>query len=197
MTIAGRYVIFFGFDWPSNFAESPITVPDDFWEKGIWDEPYFPPTVTFKTAEAYYQSRKAVMANDKYNYYRIALASTPSLTKKIAREIKLDSAAWNRVREKYMMETLRLKFTQNPDLMSKLMSPEMDGKMFVEASPWDTFWGAGRDEKTLVKEIQKTGCVSLHDGKYHAVVATNMLGNLLMKFRIEQKRAIKKAKKEG
>ena len=194
MTIAGRYVIFFGYDWPSNFAESPICVPDDFGQQGLYDVSF--PMVTFKTAEAYYQSRKAVMAGDKQRYYKIVEAATPSETKKIAREIKLDSAAWNRVREKYMMETLKLKFTQNPDLMSKLMSPEMDGKMFVEASPWDTFWGAGRDEKTLVKEIQKTGCVSLHDGKYHAVVATNMLGKLLTKFQIEQKRAIKKAKKK-
>ena len=30
MTITDKYVLFYGSDWPSNFALSPITVDDDF-----------------------------------------------------------------------------------------------------------------------------------------------------------------------
>ena len=188
MTITDKYVLFFGEDWPSNFAPSPITVYDDFWEKGLFgDEPYFPPTVTFKTAEAYYQSRKAVMAKDKYSYYKITLASTPAETKKIARHIKLDPKEWDKVRVKYMWDTLELKFKQNPNLKSKLLDPSLSNKKFVEASPWDAFWGAGRGEHVLMWELENYGDIQWWDYEHDLPRAENMLGELLTKLRDELK----------
>lgn len=92
MTITDKYVLFYGSDWPSNFAPSPITVDDDFWERGIWDGPEGEPsTITFSTAEAYYQSRKAVEIGDKDSYYKIALASTPAEAKILSYSISLNS----------------------------------------------------------------------------------------------------------
>ena len=191
MTIKGDYILFFGSDWPSNFAQSPITVYDDFWEKGLFgDEPYFPPTVTFKTAEAYYQSRKAVMARDKYSYYKIALANDPAETKKLSRLIKLDAKAWDRIRVKAMWDTLHLKFEQNPDLKEKLLDPSLDGKMFVEASPYDCFWGAGIGEKILARDIETKGYIEWFNFVRDVPYALNMLGELLGKLRIELKSSI-------
>lgn len=186
MTITKDYILFYGDDWPSNFAPSPITVYDDFWEKGLFgDEPYFPPTVTFKTAEAYYQSRKAVMAKDKDRYYKIVNASTPAETKKIAREIKLDPKQWDKERVKWMWETLKLKFGQNPGLKEKLLSEECLDKKFVEASPSDSFWGAGKREFMLLREIERYDDIQWWDYEHDVPRATNMLGELLTKLRDE------------
>jgi len=184
MTITNKYVLFWGEDWPSNFAPSPITTYDDFWEKGLFgNEPYFPPTITFKTAEAYYQSRKAVMAGDKDSYYKIANASTPAETKKIARNIKLDPKKWDKERVKYMWETIQSKFNQNKELKEKLLSPEYLDKKFVEASPYDSFWGAGKSESSLVQEIDRYGDIQWWDYERDLPRATNMLGELLTKLR--------------
>ena len=173
MTITDKYVLFFGNDWPSNFVSSPITVYDDFWEKGLFgNEPYFPPTVTFKTAEAYFQSRKAVFSNDRESYYKIAFAQTPAETKKIARGIKLNSREWDKVRVRYMEETVRLKFSQNPHLLEKLLDPKFDDKIFVEASPWDRFWGVGVKESDFKDEDIGHGL--------------NMLGKILTNFRFNE-----------
>ena len=186
MTIKGKYILFFGNDWPSNFTPSPITVYDDFWEKGLFgDEPYFPPMVTFKTAEAYYQSRKAVMARDKYSYYKIALANDPAETKRIARKIKLNPKEWDKERVKWMWETLKLKFDQNPNLREKLLDHAIDDKEFIEASPYDCFWGAGMSENVLAEEIEETGYISWFDFNRDLPHAQNMLGTLLNRLRNE------------
>ena len=192
MVITKDYILFFGSDWPSNFAPSPITVWDDFqWDedRDLWDrnEPSLPSTITFKTAEAYFQSRKAVMAGDKDSYYKIVRAESPAETKKIARRIKLDSKRWDRMRVKYMMDTLRLKFGQNPELKQKLLDRSLDGKKFVEASPWDTFWGAGRGIKELCEEIDTFGYIEFFDFESDHPIAFNMLGELLNKLRGELK----------
>lgn len=178
MIIFDKYILFYGNDWPSNFAESPITVDDDFWERGMWDGPEGNvPNITFKTAEAYYQSRKAVIAGDKYSYYKIAIAQTPAETKKIARKINLNSKVWDSVRLDYMRTTLMLKFSQNPEMKKKLLDPALDGKIFVEASPWDGFWGVKKTEDELVKEIKETGGVMLNES------SANWLGTILNEIR--------------
>jgi len=188
MTITEKYILFFGTDWPSNFAESPITVADDFQSNDLFGSGT--PTVTFKTAEAYYQSRKAVMAGDKVNYYKIVLAPTPAETKRISHLIKLDPKAWNKVRVKYMWDTLIHKFVQNPTLKDKLLHISLEGKKFVEASPWDCFWGAGMSEKVLAREIEETGDISWFDFNHDLPRAENMLGELLGKVRDQFKNSL-------
>ena len=193
MTIKGDYILFFGSDWPSNFAQSPITVYDDFWEPSLIEsdnEQSWNNLITFKTAEAYYQSRKAVLAGDKYNYYKIALAKDPAETKKLSHLIKLDSKAWDRIRVKAMWDTLHLKFEQNPDLKEKLLDPSLDGKKFVEASPYDCFWGAGISEKVLAREIEETGDISWFNFNRDIPRAENMLGELLGKARDQFKNSL-------
>ena len=153
MTITDRYILFFGPDWPSNFAPSPITIDDEFWYPSLFEENSGCPKVIFKTAEAYFQSRKALVMDDKDSYYKILNASTPAETKRIARTIKLDRERWDNIRVAMMMDTLKQKFTQNPELLKKLLDPSLKYKHFVEASPYDAFWGAGLDERALVSVV--------------------------------------------
>lgn len=189
MVIKKDYVLFYGEDWASNFALSPITVRDDFWVLTLMTNPESGecPSITFPTAEAYFQSRKATLMGDADSYYAIAHAKTPAEAKKIARKIKLNTKSWDRLRVMYMEDTLRLKFGQNPELMKKLMDPALDGKKFVEASPWDSFWGAGRGIKELCEEIDTFGYIEFFDFESDHPMAINMLGELLNKLRKELK----------
>lgn len=185
MTITDNYILFYGHDWPSNFAQSTIVELDPFWSETIYDSNH--PITTFKTAEAYYQSRKAVFANDKYSYYKIAIAKTPGETKRIAHKIKLDSKEWDKVKTKYMWETLTLKFSQNPELLEKLLDERLDDKKFVEASPTDTFWGVGKSEDAIVRLLEeKEWSDKEFDFETDLPVCMNMLGELLTKYRLNE-----------
>jgi len=82
-----------------------------------------------------------------------------------------------------MWDTLVLKFKQNPQLKAKLLNPELLNKKFVEASPYDYFWGAGVSERALTREIEETGDISWFDFKHDLPRAENMLGELLTKLR--------------
>ena len=189
MTITDDYILFYGHDWPSNFAPSIITAPDDFWSPTLIPDPeeHHPEIIRFKTAEAYYQSRKAVVANDVKRYYEIALAKTPGETKRIAREIKLDSRKWDLVKTGYMWDTLTLKFSQNPELMEKLLDERLDGKKFVEASPYDTFWGVGKSEDDILRLIENRAWADDEfDFETDLPKCQNMLGELLTKLRLEE-----------
>lgn len=182
MTLKDKYILFYGFDWPSNFADSPITVNDEFCNEDLFSSDT-PKTITFSTAEAYYQSRKAVFVHDKENFYKILNAKTPGETKKIARNIKLNPKEWDKVKVKYMWETLRLKFEQNPDLKKELLDQKNDNKIFVEASPYDKFWGVGASEEQILKMIELNEDPLGFDFKTDLPRCMNMLGGLLTKLR--------------
>ena len=92
---------------------------------------------------------------------------------------------WDKERVKWMWETLKLKFNQNKDLKEKLLDPEYLNKKFVEASPYDSFWGAGKRESSLVREIDKYRDIQWWDYERDLPRATNMLGELLTKLRDE------------
>jgi len=181
MTITDKYILFYGHDWPSNFAQTTIVELDPFWEETIYDSNR--PIVTFKTSEAYYQSRKALVANDKNSYYKIAHAKTPSETKRLARKINLKSREWDSVRISWMVDTLKKKFDQNPELKAKLLDPSLDGKIFVEASPIDTFWGIGKSEEDCISEIERTGRLETFDFTHDTPYGFNVLGELLNNLR--------------
>ena len=56
-----------------------------------------------------------------------------------------------------MLEVNMCKYTQDKKLQAKLLDPQFDGKLFVEASPTDKIWGIGfaqneaPDDETLWK----------------------------------------------
>lgn len=52
---------------------------------------------------------------------------------------------WEKVKEDIMYKGLMAKFEQHPLIKKKLF--ETDGKSLFETSPYDKYWGTGRDMK--------------------------------------------------
>jgi len=129
------------FFWLSNF--SPY---------GFEKEGYYWPTV-----EHYFQARKF---HDKEFQEKIRKANSPKQAKVLGqtRNIKIRDD-WEDIKENVMLEALREKF-QDPELHERLL--ETGRRQLIENSPYDKYWGCGRDGS----------------GK-------NRLGRLLMKVREE------------
>lgn len=85
---------------------------------------------------------KALHFGDVETAEKILLAETPKEAKNLGREVRnFDEKSWNEVKIQKMYLALEGKFSQNKDLMDKLKDPALDGKFFVEASPFDRIWG--------------------------------------------------------
>ncbi|WCK57014.1 NADAR family protein (plasmid) [Aneurinibacillus sp. Ricciae_BoGa-3] len=52
---------------------------------------------------------------------------------------------WEQVKEAVMLEGLRQKFKQHPNLLKKLLDTK--GYRLRETSPYDSYWGTGRNFK--------------------------------------------------
>jgi N-glycosidase YbiA len=104
--------------------------------------------VTYPTVEHYFQCQK--FPTDPVLQSRIRNAEKPQQAKRLGKtkssHFRTD---WNEARDEIMWEGLMGKFSQNPELMELLRST--DGKMLVEKSFWDAYWGSGRSGKGLNK----------------------------------------------
>lgn len=129
------------FEFLSNFYEAPV----------LYDG------IQYGSSEAAFQAAKTL----DYSEREKISAMRPHDSKIAGRNLKLRND-WETVKVSIMEEILRAKFTQNPDLLQKLLAT---GKaLLVEGNNWrDTFWGFD---------------VNLGYG-------ANMLGQLLMKIRAE------------
>jgi ribA/ribD-fused uncharacterized protein len=125
----------------SNFHEASFTLDDKEW-----------PTV-----EHYFQAAK--FQNNPEYQEKIRRAASPAAAKKLgaSKTVPIRSN-WDTFRIEVMRKAIEAKFSQNEDLMEKLL--ETGNRNLVEASPTDTFWGIGKSKK-----------------------GQNMLGKLLMELR--------------
>jgi ribA/ribD-fused uncharacterized protein len=112
------------YGWMSNFHEAPFAYDGAQW-----------PTVehAFQAAKAY--PNYAEMA-------RIRKASSPQEAKKLGRQAQL-RPDWERVKVSIMGRIVARKFKDNPRLMEMLLAT--GNAPIEEDSPWDSFWGTGRD----------------------------------------------------
>ncbi len=97
----------------------------------------------YPTTEHYYQSQKAVKAEDRDH---IASASTPTYAKKLGRECEA-RPDWDAVKEDVMRKALREKFGQNYRARLTLLST--GDAVLIERSPKDAYWGDGPDGNGL------------------------------------------------
>lgn len=128
----------------SNFSRHPVTINGIKWQ----------------TSEHYFQSRKFL---DQKNQMDVYNATSPSIAAKIGRDRNRPLRSdWEKVKDDIMLEALRAKFTQNPDIGNILL--QTGNSILVEdtRSSGDSYWGCG----------------SNGNGK-------NMLGLLLMQLRDE------------
>lgn len=118
----------------SNFAKTPFTIR----LKGQ--------ATTFPTVEHYFHYQKADLFNDKSAKIAILNTPNPLQAKRIGREvINFDPKAWDTVAEKHIANGMYLKFSQHPDLKEKLLTTGNED--LLEANPYDSKYGIGRDGK--------------------------------------------------
>lgn len=111
----------------------------------------------YQSSEAAFQAAKSFAPSEREAISKMS----PDKAKLAGRKVKLRSD-WEAVKVSIMEEVLRAKFTQNPELMKKLLATGQ--ALLVEGNDWrDTFWGFD---------------VNLGYG-------VNMLGQILMKLRAE------------
>lgn len=114
------------------------------------------------TAEHRYQSQKFT---GTHREEQIRLAPSPTKAKILASEWRSwQRPAWDRVKDAVMLEVLRAKFTQHPDLEQMLF--ETGDRDLVEQTASDFYWGDGGDGS-----------------------GENRLGALLMEVRMEIRRS--------
>lgn len=129
----------------SNFSISPFIVEIN----GV--------NVEFKSVEHYFQAMKATNKND---FMKIVNASTPSVAKKIGRQIKCRTD-WEYIKDNVMKFGLSKKF-EIPNFKKRLL--ETGNQELIEGNRWgDKYWGVDLDTA---------------EGK-------NRLGELLMELRTE------------
>lgn len=90
--------------------------------------------------EHYFQAQKFF---DPKHRERIRTAASPQHAKVLGRTTTIPIRTdWNEVRERVMKHALRLKFAA-PKLRTLLLATK--SRVLVENSPYDRYWGCGRD----------------------------------------------------
>jgi N-glycosidase YbiA len=130
------------FGFLSNFHVAPITIDGEVW----------------RSTEFYYQAQKSdnpeyrdAIRNAKTAGHAKGLASAPARSRKTRKRSwfrdRIDQCRpdWNSVKLSIMEKAVRTKFGQHPDLLEMLLAT-CDAEI-IEDSPYDQFWGIGRDGK--------------------------------------------------
>ena len=101
--------------------------------------------LTFNCCEQFMMYGKAKLFGDEEAMEDIMSTSNPRKQQAIGRQVKgFDQEIWDENARAIVTTGNYLKFTQNPDLLAKIMM--YADHTFVEASPIDTIWGIGLSE---------------------------------------------------
>lgn len=101
--------------------------------------------IGFKSAEHYMMFNKAIIMNDLETAQLILESKTPRDAKALGRLVKnFNKELWDAECERVVYQGNLLKFTQNSNLLEKLLA--FQDKILVEASPEDPIWGVALDE---------------------------------------------------
>lgn len=111
----------------SNFYSAPMTIDGKVYE----------------TNEHFFQSQKFVGKPEED--YIIALPTPGDTAKEGKRRDFPLRSDWENIKEDVMLKGLTAKFEQHPVLRQKLL--ETKGLALRETSPYDKYWGTGRDMK--------------------------------------------------
>ena len=126
----------------------------------------------FANTEQAFMWCKATFFKDDITAEKILKEKNPAAAKKLGREVSnyIDSK-WDKVRESYMYEVNKCKYSQNKELKDQLLKTK--NLILVEVNPRDRIWGIGLsadDDRILNTNNWK--------GK-------NLLGKVLMQIRKE------------
>ena len=99
-------------------------------------------TAKFWTVEHFMMYEKAIIFGDIETASKIARASTPQQAKMLGREVKnFDNEKWEAFRENIVTTGLYAKMMFNKPILDEAVRLYLEGKTFVEASPYDAIWG--------------------------------------------------------
>ena len=130
--------------------------------------------INFPTVEHYFQWAKARQFGDVEIQAKILKTSSPKTAKSLGKKVTgFKEEEWNEKKETVMKTALKAKFTQHPDLLTKLR--ETDDRPIAEADPRSKEWGIGTSADT-----SKAKDPARWPGK-------NKMGKLLMELRTELK----------
>ena len=117
----------------------------------FWRASFLINEMVYLTVEHWFQANKTLI---KEEYERIRNLPTPKEAKFAGYHVTL-RPGWEEMKEEIVLEGLRAKFTQNPDLREKLLST--GDAVLHENSPWDKYWGyaKGRGKDRLGKLLMK------------------------------------------
>jgi len=96
----------------------------------------------FSSAEQYMMYRKAVLFGDDETARQVMVLSSPAKIKALGRLVKgFDQKLWDENKYEIVKRGVQLKFSQNKELMERLLS--FGGCVFAECSVRDRVWGIG------------------------------------------------------
>lgn len=130
--------------WKSTPGENGELTPSCFSQ--WWPSSFHIGEQEFPTAEHFMMHCKAVLFDDKEIAEKILSTESCREVKKLGRRVQnFDSQLWQEHRFAVVLRGNLAKFSQNENLKHYIMST--GEKIIVEASPTDTIWGIGMDEK--------------------------------------------------
>ena len=98
--------------------------------------------ITYHCSEQYLMACKAFIMNDLATMEKIMHADNPYQCKKLGRQVKnWNQEVWDQHKGEIMFDALYYKFSQNDDILQKLLST--GNSILAEASPRDRIWGIG------------------------------------------------------
>ena len=118
--------VYFKSDYLSQWYIAPFKIDD----------------ITFNCCEQWMMYNKAKLFGDIKNATLILNETDPKRHKELGRLVKnFDVNKWDLLADDIVYEGNIAKFTQNPDLMIKLLAT--GNKIIVECAPYDNIWGNG------------------------------------------------------
>ncbi len=128
----------------------------------------------YNCSEQYFMKKKQELFDPKNIGLAINILNetNPKDIKKYGRQVKFfKQEIWDEHKFKAMKDGVLAKFSQNPELKTKLLAT--GEKTLVEASPYDMIWGIGFRKEDALKNKDRWG--------------QNLLGQVLMQVRNELK----------
>lgn len=124
--------------------------------------------IRYHSAEQYYQAKKAYFFNDQSTYYKILRCQSPRKSRELGGAVKnYSDEVWNPQRYATMYEAVSAKFTNNPDLKTRLLASK--NLELVYATHFDNYLATGLHPKDPLNQDDYPG--------------QNILGKMLTKLR--------------
>ena len=99
-------------------------------------------TAKFWTVEHFMMYSKAMLFRDAETAAKIARSYSPQQAKMLGREVKrFNNDVWEEYRERIVISGLYAKMLFNKPIRDEAVRLYLEGKQFVEASPYDAIWG--------------------------------------------------------